>query len=132
MSETMAGLSITKKLETINGEQIEYTYVTFGSPERRIAVVDLDMGAQFDLAEVTGGAGENLEYRNLAYIAASVREIDGFPIAGTTSLTKSHLRGILKRLGADGTRAAGVAIAGFAGSTGQPTTQEDYRAAVGN
>ena len=127
-----AGMTVTTRTINVNNLPEVYTTVTFGSPPRTIEVVDLDMGSQFDLAEITGNAGENLEYRNLAFIAASVRTVDGVPYVASAGFTKGRLRNVLKHLGADGVRAAGTVIAGFATGPGQPASREEHLGTVGN
>ncbi len=128
-----AGVTVTKRQTMVNMQPEERSVVTFGSPPRTIEVVDLDMGAQFDLAEVTGSIpGDNMEFRNLAYIAASVAEIDGFPAISAGGITKRYLRGILKKLGADGVRAAGAVIAGFAAAQAQTASEQAFKDTVGN
>lgn len=125
VSQLPAGVTVTK-----SGEK---SIVTFGSPARTAEVVDLDMGAQFDLAEVTGGIpGDNMEYRNLAYIAASVITLDGVPIPSMQGVTKRLLRNTLTKLGPDGTRAVGAVVAGFAADPARTGSDAAFQAAVGN
>jgi len=119
-------VSVTRRRWKNRGRDEELLVVTFGQPQRKVELVELDLGDQFDLAEVTGASGGNAAWSSMAFIAASVRTIDNDPVG--VGYSKQVLRETLRRLGIDGMKAAGLVLNGYRGGA---VSEEAHRETVG-
>lgn len=93
------------------GNQPEQMIVTFGDPVRTVTVKPLDLGDQWDLAELTGANAGNEAWTNMAQVAASVLDFDGVPVM-PPRFDRDSLRRVLNKLGLDGLRAVSMALGG--------------------
>jgi hypothetical protein len=98
-----------------DGGEAKCVEVTFGEPQHKIVVRELDLVDQFDLLEISGEASGNAAWMGMAMVAASLREIDGMPVPKATQ--KAHLRVNLKRIPPLGLRAISKGIAQLNGTT---------------
>ena len=106
------------------GKPAKFYDVSFGVPVRTMQLRPLDMGDQWDLAEITGNV-ENALWSGMASIAASVRTLDGIPVPGMATpggmvMDKRAMRNTLRSLGMEGMRAAQQALADVDGTAGVP------------
>lgn len=102
---------VKRKAAKHNGVDEEWLEVRYGSdplspelPQHVVEVRRVDMGDQFDLAEIAGPAVENGVWLSLAIVAMSVQTIDGTPQPRGT-INKAVLRRTLVALGPTGVRA---------------------------
>ena len=103
MSETA---DVRRSTVSINGMDTELFRAEFGTG-RSVTVRRLDMGDQYDIAELMG-ADASPTWVSMTLLAASVNEIDGKP--SPTARTKATFRQILKQLGEGGVEAARRAL----------------------
>lgn len=106
------------------GQPAKFYDVTFGDPVRTMQVRALDMGDQWDLAEITGNV-ENALWSGMASIAASVLKVDGIPVPRMVDksgemMDKRRMRHTLRSIGMEGMRAAQQALADVDGTAGVP------------
>lgn len=129
---TLRNLTVKEAIRAGGGVQVTVLEVTFGSPLRTLEVRALDLGEQFDLAELTGPNMANAVWVNMAQMAASVRAMDGVPRPGVMH-TRDSIKATLNKLGVDGLQAVMMALNGYRGA-GLPDAPpvEAGRAAVGN
>lgn len=123
--------AVTPKTVTVNGVAEERLVVTYGAqvgapslPEHTLEIRRVDMGDQFDLAEIAGQQIGNDVWLSLAIVALAVKSVDGVPEA-RFPLTKTALRKTLVAIGPLGVRAVRDALAGG-------KAEEDVKAAAGN
>ena len=110
---------------TINGADVEIFEADYGSGHS-VAVRALDMGDQYDIAELMGSdAGST--WVSMTLLAASVSEIDGRP--AQPGRDKKTFRAILKQLGNAGVEAARRALDE---ATGTEDPEAAQKARVGN
>ena len=83
--------------------------VTFGEPKREIRFRQLDLADQWDIAELAG-ADPSPRWMGMTLIAASVMDIDGFPVRPIEQIDRKELRSRLKKIGADGMNAISAAL----------------------
>ena len=103
----------------------------WGEPARSIEVQPMDLGQQFDLAELTGPNAANAVWVSMATVAASVRAIDGIPVP-QGAYTRERIKATLNKMGLDGLRAGMMALNGYRGPGEAEPTEADMKAAVGN
>lgn len=96
--------------DTLDGPA-EHLAVTFGEPMQSIMVKALNLGEQWDLAEITGNNAGNETWQNMAYTAAAVVQLGGIPVP-PPRFDRGNLRKVLNRLGLDGMRAVSLALSG--------------------
>jgi len=106
------------------GQPATFYEVTYGEPVRTMQLRALDMGDQWDLAELTGNV-ENALWSGMASIAASVLKVDEIPVprmpgANGEVLDKRRMRHTLRSIGMEGMRAAQQALADVDGTAGVP------------
>jgi hypothetical protein len=112
----LPNFSVTQEKRKHGAESLDVLVVSYGTlpgvpskPEHTLEVRRLDMGDNFDLAEIAGHNAGNLLWMNLAMVAASVVMIDGRPLPLRT-LSKPGLKSVLRDLGPNGVRAVGDAL----------------------
>lgn len=89
----------------------EHLIITFGDPAQTIAAKPLNLGEQWDLAEITGSNAGNDTWQNMAYTAATVLQFGSVPVP-PPRFDKANLRKVLNRLGLNGLRAISLALSG--------------------
>jgi hypothetical protein len=128
------GFLATPKTGLVNGQSEAWMVVRYGAgadPQHVLEVRRVDMGDQFDLAEVAGAQVDNDVWLSLAIVALSVQSIDGAPQPrGNT--TKASLRNTLKTIGPLGVRAVRRALYEMSGVTADAPAGDQERAAAGN
>jgi len=129
---TIPNYSSTPRTETVNGVSEQWFVVKYGeSPtdptiaDRILEIRKVDMGDQFDLAEIAGDQTSNDVWLSLAIVGMSVQKIDGVPVP-RGNVTKATLRNILRQIGPLGVRAVRRAVFD---ADGKPV---DEKAAAGN
>jgi hypothetical protein len=127
--------SSTPRTETVNGVAEQWFVVKYGEnqtdaalPDRILEIRKVDMGDQFDLAEIAGDQTSNDVWLSLAIVGMSVQKIDGVPVP-RGNVTKASLRSVLKQIGPLGVRAVRRAVFDMAAPDGKPV---DEKAAAGN
>lgn len=128
--------SSTPRTETVNGVAEQWFVVKYGVnptdaalPDRILEIRKVDMGDQFDLAEIAGDQTSNDVWLSLAIVAMSVQKIDSIPVP-RGNVTKATLRNVLKQIGPLGVRAVRRAVFDIAPDGNAAADQE--RAAAGN
>ncbi len=109
----------------------EHLIVTYGSPVQSIVVKPLNLGEQWDLAEITGTNAGNDTFQNMAYTAASVMQFGDVPVM-PPRFNRNNLRTVLTRLGLDGLRAVSRALSEASGASAAPADQAAALATAGN
>lgn len=109
----------------------EHLIVTYGTPAQSIVVKPLNLGEQWDLAEVTGANAGNDTFQNMAYTAASVMQFGDVPVM-PPRFNRNNLRTVLTRLGLDGLRAVSRALSEASGPSAAPADQAAALATAGN
>lgn len=133
----IANYGMVRKTMQVDGEAESWAEVRFGEnptnpsiPAHVVEIRDVDMGDQFDLAEIAGNQVENGIWLSLAICAMSVQSFDGMPsLRG--NLTKASLKQTLRKLGPTGVRAVRRGLAELNG----PAVVDDpnaVKAAAGN
>jgi hypothetical protein len=130
--------SFKRKAVMHNGVSEQWAEVRYGEdatdPSLPLHVLEIrrvDMGDQFDLAEIAGAAVENSVWLQLAIVAMSVQSIDGTP--EKRSLTKMALRSVLTKIGTLGVQAVREAVNTLVnGPTEAVGAAEKVKLAAGN
>jgi len=122
----LENLTVKSAIREGGGLQVEVLHVSFGAPLRTLEVRALDLGEQFDLAEMTGPNIGNQVWTNMAQMAASIRGLDGVPTPSVPH-TRATIKAMLNRLGIDGLQAIMMALNGFRGH-GQPNAAAPVQA----
>lgn len=132
----IANYGFLKKPMTVDGETETWAEVRFGVnatnmelPAHAVEIRDVDMGDQFDLAEIAGQQVDNGIWLSLAIVAMSVQSIDGIPVP-RGNLTKLALKKTLKKIGPLGVRAVRRGLNELNGATSG--SNDEIKAAAGN
>ena len=91
--------AVTPGTSTRNGITFNTLAITYGEPARNVTVRELDIGDQFDIAEIAGD-GASQTWQAMALIAKSVMSVDGVTVP--PSMTKQQIRTTLVRVGTEG------------------------------
>jgi hypothetical protein len=128
--------AVKRKTSIHNGETEQWLEVRYGEdsssptlPQHVIEIRKIDMGDQFDLAEIAGPAVDNNVWLSLAVVAMAVQTIDGTP-QPRGIISKGSLRRTLKAIGTMGVRAIRRATDQFDSDDPSPDQDQANRVKV--
>lgn len=134
----IANYAFLRKTIIVEGVSETWGEIRFGEnptnpviPAHVAEIREVDMGDQFDLAEIAGNQVENGVWLSLAIVAMAVQSIDMTPVL-RGNLTKASLKQVLRKLGPTGVRAVRRGLAELSGPVNETQNADGIKAAAGN
>lgn len=134
----IANYGFVRKTVTVDGIAEPWAEIRFGVnitnpslPAHVAEIREVDMGDQFDLAEIAGNQVENGVWLSLAIVAMAVQSLDMVPIP-RGNVTKAGLKQTLRKIGPLGVRAVRRGLGELNGPVNETQNADQIKAAAGN